>query len=132
MEAGKKEDNAEGDGDDVRVGNDAGKEFAGDATTEEIDAVGKEGDVESDNKAAVGDDASGAEGAGDNGVAKEGGVVEDEGKLGFEADFALIEVFVKDEARGNNEGEHDNNAAGEASEEKVGGSDIKVGGKGEE
>lgn len=130
LKAGEKENSAEDDSDNIGVFDDAGKEVASNTALKKKDAVRKESDIKGNNETAVGDNAGGAEGAGDERVAEEGGVVEDEGELGFEAELAFVEVFVEDKEGGEDEGKHDNDAANEASEEKVGGALIKVGGEG--
>ena len=50
---------------------------------EKPDAVRKEGDIESNNKPAIGDDARWAESIYHDRVAEEGGVIENESKLRF-------------------------------------------------
>ena len=63
---------------------------------EKPDAIGEESEVESDDEAAVGDDALFAKSGADDRVAKEGGVVEDEGKLSLSGERFLPKVLIED------------------------------------
>lgn len=56
---------------------------------EEPDAVREKCNIEGNNEAAVGDDAGRTEGASDDGVAKEGGVIENKAELRFVAEIAF-------------------------------------------
>jgi len=127
-EVEKKNEYAEKDSNDIWVCDDALDELGGNFAFEKVDAVGEECDVEGDDEAAVRDDALLAEGAGDDWVAEEGGVVEDEGELRFEAEFAFVEAFGEDNTRGNNKSKHDDNTSNETRDEEFGSSGA-VGGR---
>ena len=77
---------------------------------EKPDAVGEEGDIEGDDEAAIGDDPGGTKGADHDGVAKEGGVIKNEGELRLVAQAALEPPFVEDEFGEDDEDEHDKDA----------------------
>ena len=103
FKASKEQCHAECDGNDIWVRDDAEQKFWCDFAFEQIDAVGKECDVENDNKTAVRDDTFYAEGTRDNWIAEEGSVIEDESELRFKAEFAFVQRFIKNDARRNNE-----------------------------
>lgn len=103
---------------------------------EKPNTVGKEGDIESNDEAAVSDDPLWAEGASDNGVTKEGSVIEDESELGLITKATLEPPFVEDEFGENNQHKHNEDAGKETRGEEtksrfvilVGKSDKKGGG----
>ena len=88
---------------------------------EKIDAVRKERNIESNNKAAIRDNAGFAESAGDNRIAKKSGVIKNQGELGGAALLLVLEESsVKDEARQDDNSEHDQEARQQTREKKVG------------
>ena len=126
----EEQNHAEEDGDNVGVRDDAFYELGGDFVFEKIDAVGKQGDVESNDEATVGDDSLWAEGARDDGVAEESGVVKNKGELGFVAEAAFEPPFVEYEFREDDEHQHDEDSSEEAGGEQVQGGFVVFAGKG--
>lgn len=66
---------------------------------EKPDAIGEKCDIESNDKATVGDDTSRTEGAGNDWIAEEGSVIKDETELRFVAKVAFQPEFVEDDLR---------------------------------
>lgn len=87
--------------------------------TKEPDAVREEGEIKSDDEAAVGDDTLFAEGGTNDGVAKESGVVKNEGKLCFGGERLLPKVSIKNEFGEENERQHDDESSQKAEREKI-------------
>ena len=90
-------------------------------------AIRKEGDIECDDEATVGNNAAGAERANDDGVAQKSGVVENEGELGFVAETAFEPPFVENEFGEDNEDEHDKDARDKTGKKEVQGGFVVFG-----
>ncbi len=96
--------------DDVRIRDDASNEFRGDFMFKKPDAVGEKRNIKGNNETTVGNDAGRAEGAGNNWIAEEGGVIKNKAKLRFVTEVAFQPEFIEDDFGQNNQHQHDKNA----------------------
>ena len=120
FEPREEERHAKHDGDNIRILDNAVEKFSGKFAFEKENAIGKERDIESDNKATIWHDPLLTEDARNNRIAEKGSVIKDECELRFEAKLAFVKMFIKNDATSGNEREHHDNAGGKAFEEKIG------------
>ena len=92
------------------------------------DAIREEGEIEGNDEATVGDNSLFTEGGANDGIAKEGGIVEDEGELGLGGKGFLPEGAVENKFGKKNEAEHHDKTSEEAKKEEV--EEVGIGGGG--
>ena len=86
---------------------------------EEPNAVGKEGEVEGNDEATVGDDALFSKGGTNDGVAEKSGVVENKSKLRLSGKGFLPKILIENEFGEKDERKHDNETGEKAEEEEI-------------
>ena len=120
--ANEEDNQHKNNGENVGVGDGLKKHFEVEFFLEQENTIGEECNIKYNNKAAVGDDSLVAEGTGNDRVAQEGGVVENQTKLRLEAKIVrLHEFFVKEELGEEDEESHDDEAGNYPRKEKIGG-----------